>query len=74
MKLKARDSMHVSSVKSDNLVKGEVFDVDDAEGKQLVARGLADRVAAPATKNAAAPANKKKQAPKNKAAAKPNNK
>lgn len=69
MRLKAKDTMHVSSVKADNLVKGEEFDVSDAEGKQLIQRGLAEKVKAPpAAKRAAAPANKKAAAPSNKRA------
>jgi hypothetical protein len=61
MKLKAKDTLHISSVKADNLVKGEEFEVSDAEGKQLIERGLAVKVSAPraAAKKAAAPSNKK---------------
>lgn len=68
MKLKATDTMHISSVQAENLVKGDVFTVSDAEGKQLVDRGLATQVGKPAAKTAAAPSNKKAAAPSNKKA------
>ena len=44
MKLKANDTLHVSSVKADNIAPGEVFEVDENAGKHLVARGLAAEV------------------------------
>jgi hypothetical protein len=44
MKLKAKDTLHVSSVKADNLVPGEEFEVPDDVGHQFVERGLAIRV------------------------------
>lgn len=70
MKLRAKDTLHVSSVKADNLQPGEEFEVADDTGRQLVERGLATEVkseakAAPAHANKAepgAPENKAKQA------------
>jgi hypothetical protein len=69
MKLKAKDTMHISSVKAGNILPGETFEVPDPEGKQLVDRGLATRVSAPKppAKRAAAPRNKMAAASKNKA-------
>lgn len=66
MRLKAKDTMHVSSVGAENLRRDEEFDVSDSEGKELIARGLATKVGG-AAKKAAAPANKMKAAPTNKA-------
>lgn len=70
MKLKAKDTLHLSSVKAENIRPGEEFEVSDGEGKSLVDRGLATKVASPkpAAKKAAAPSNKKAAAPKNKSA------
>ena len=65
MKLKANDTLHISAVKADNLAPGEVFEVDDATGKELVDRGLATE-----TKAAAPVENKMEAAPANKAAPK----
>lgn len=72
MKLKAIDSIHVSSVQAASLRKGEQFEVSDAEGAQLIERGLASIVAAPkpTAKKAPAAGNKMAAAPGNKAAAK----
>jgi hypothetical protein len=67
MKLQATDTIHVSSVKADNIVGGEEFEVGDAEGKSLVERGLA--VMAGAAKAAPAARNKMAAPPANKAAA-----
>jgi hypothetical protein len=64
MKLKARDTIHISSVKAENIVEGEIFEVSDPVGNDLVKRGLAAKVGG--AKAAAKP--------RNKAAAKPNNK
>lgn len=61
MKLKAKDTLHVSAVKADVIQAGEVFEIEDGAGKSLVDRGLATEVkAAPAHENKmeAAPANK----------------
>ncbi len=63
MKLKALDTLHISSVKSENIAPGETFEVSDADGKSLIDRGLAV-----AAKAAAKPKNKMAAAPGNKAA------
>ena len=44
MKLKANDTLHVSSVKADNLLTGEVFEVEDSIGEDLIKRKLATKV------------------------------
>ena len=67
MKLTANDTLHVSSVKADNLLPGEEFEVSDDMGRQLVAMGRATEVKAKAE-----PANKAEPAaPENKAAPAP---
>ena len=38
MKLKALDQLHVSAVQSDSLRPGQVFDISDAAGAELLAR------------------------------------
>lgn len=48
MKLKAKDTLHISSVKPDNILPGEEFEIDDAGGKSLIDRGLATEVKATA--------------------------
>jgi len=61
MKLKANDTMFISSVKSDNILPGEEFEVSDDAGKDYVARGLATRIGvapAPENKMIAAPMGK----------------
>lgn len=65
MKLKALDTLLVSSVKSDNLLAGEEFEVSDNEGRGLVERGYAVEV-----KAAKAHSNKMAKKPANKAAPK----
>lgn len=58
MFLRALDTIHVSSVSSDNITTGEIFGIDDLAGKSLIERGLAIEVdGAPTTKSkpAAAP-------------------
>lgn len=62
MKLKAIDTLHVSSVGPDNIVPGQEFEVSDDTGDQLVARGLASEV-----KSAVVAENKAAPAPTNKA-------
>ena len=42
-RMKALDTLHVSSVGPDNILAGEEFDVNDEAAKQLEARGLAKR-------------------------------
>lgn len=64
MKLKAIDTLHISSVSQDNLAPGAEFEVSDETGRVLIDRGLAKEV------KAAAPVeNKMDNAPANKAAA-----
>lgn len=59
MKLKANDTLFISSVKSDNILPGEEFEVGEDQGNDLVKRGLATKVApAPKNKMAPSPANK----------------
>lgn len=67
MKLKANDTLHVSSVKADNIAPGEEFDVSDDIGKELVNRKLAIEVQGKAeTKAEPKPLNKMDAAPLNK--------
>lgn len=72
MKLKAIDTLHVSSVKADNILPGESFEVSDDFGRQLIERGLASEVkttkaeAKEETKAEIAPLNKMDAAPANK--------
>lgn len=76
MKLKAKDTLHVSSVKADNIAPGEVFEVSDDMGRQLVERGLATEESGKASRKSddtvredkaePAPLNKIEQAPANK--------
>jgi hypothetical protein len=66
MKLKANDTLLISSIKSDNILPGETFEVSDERGRDLVDRGLATEVK-PTAKKAAAPKNKMATPPANKA-------
>lgn len=72
MKLKAIDTLHVSSVKADSLLPGEAFEVSDDFGRQLIQRGLASEVKGAKTepqedtKAEIAPLNKMEAAPANK--------
>jgi hypothetical protein len=51
MQLQALDTIHVSSVSSDNITTGQVFEIDDLAGKSLIERGLAIEIdGAPAAK------------------------
>lgn len=72
MKLKAKDTIHVSSVKADPIRPAEVFEVSDDTGKQLLDRGLATRVGS--AKATAAPRNKAAPKPRNQAARSSSNK
>ena len=57
MHLQALDTIHVSSVSSENITTGQLFEIDDLAGKSLIERGLAIEVdGAPATKAEPAPA------------------
>ena len=44
MILKALDTVHVSSVSSNNIATGQTFEVDDQAGRSLIERGLAIEV------------------------------
>lgn len=75
MKLKARQQLHVSSVRADTIRAGEEFEVSEPIGKSLIARDLASRVSSPAKgsrkkggKNAKKPTNKMSDPPQNKSA------
>lgn len=48
MFLKALDTIHVSSVSSDNIISGQTFEIDDLGGRSLIERGLAIEVDAAA--------------------------
>lgn len=57
MQLQALDTIHVSSVSSDNITTGQIFEIDDLAGKSLIERGLAIEVdGVPTTKAESAPA------------------
>lgn len=65
IKMQALDTFHASNVQSDNLLKGDTFEINEGEAKQLEAAKLAKRVgtakeapASPQTKMEPAPANK----------------
>ena len=67
MKLKAIDTLHVSSVKAENIAPGEEFDVADDTGRQLLERKLATEVkGAKEEKSEPKPSNKMERAPINK--------
>lgn len=66
MKMKALDSLHVSSVRADIIRPGEEFEVNDGDGKMLADRGLAQEIGG--AKAESAPKNKAEPAPGNKAA------
>jgi hypothetical protein len=67
--MKANDTLHVSSVKADNILPGEEFEVSADVADDIEARGLAKRVGgkkaepAPDNKMAAAPDNKADKPP-----------
>ncbi len=44
MIVKALDTVHVSSVSSNNITAGQTFEVDDQAGRSLIERGLAIEV------------------------------
>lgn len=57
MYLQALDTIHVSSVSSENITSGQIFEADDLAGKSLIERGLAIEVdGAPTAKAEPAPA------------------
>lgn len=48
MILQAVDTIHVSAVSLDNIITGQVFEIDDLAARSLIARGLAIQINAPA--------------------------
>lgn len=68
MRLRAYDTVHVSSVKSENLRPGEEFEVPDADGEVLL-KAHPGLFAIVEGKSAPAPANKAEPEPENKEAA-----
>jgi hypothetical protein len=46
MKLKAKDTLFISSVSSENIPPNGEFEVSDAEGERLIKEGLATAVKA----------------------------
>ncbi|MGE8142861.1 hypothetical protein ACQKOE_12870 [Novosphingobium sp. NPDC080210] len=52
MHLQALDTIHVSSVSSENITTGQHFEIDDLAGKSLIERGLAIEVDGPPTAKA----------------------
>ncbi len=57
MIVKALDTVHVSSVSSNNIATGQTFEVDDQAGRSLIERGLAievDALEAPVAVDSAA--------------------
>lgn len=68
MKLYAIDTVQITSVKSEPLLEGEAFEVEDeAEAELFIKRGLASKEA-PKEKAEAPLRNKAEPAPKNKTA------
>lgn len=68
MKLKATDTLHISSVGPDNMAPGTEFEVADDIGQSLVDRGLAKAIKAEApVENKMTPAPANKAAPTRKA-------
>jgi len=51
MFLQALDTIHVSSVSSDNILTGQSFEIDDLAAVSLIKRGLAMEVGAKAQKS-----------------------
>lgn len=64
MFLKARDTIHVSSVSSDNIIAGQTFEIDALAGASLIKRGLATEVGAAAVKSEPAALSKSETTPK----------
>lgn len=69
VRMKAIDTLHVSSVKADNLLPGEEFDAPQYVADDLEKRGLATKFAE-TKQEPAAPENKAEPAPLNKTALK----
>lgn len=74
MKLKAKDTLHVSSVKAENLLPGEEFETSDDQGRQLVERGVATEVKGSAKSDAPPETKPEPIAPLSKMTAPPSNK
>ena len=70
VKMKANDTLFVSSFSSENILPGGEFDVSADEAERMEKEGLAKRVGG-AKAETAAPANKAEAAPPNKAAIAP---
>ncbi|MCK0531767.1 hypothetical protein [Sphingobium agri] len=68
MKLRAKDSLHISAVGPDAIRPGQEFSLNDGDAKSLIARGLAEEVAEKAEgplsnkKEGASPSTKTKKA------------
>lgn len=45
MKLRAKDSLHISAVGPDAIRPGREFSLNDGDAKSLISRGLAEEVA-----------------------------
>ena len=63
MQLQALDTIHVSSVSSDNIITGQHFEIDDLAGKSLIERGLAIEVDGTPTTKAEPPPAPEPEAP-----------
>lgn len=76
MRLKAKDQIHLSSVKADTIRPNEEFEVSGPIGKDLVSRGLASEVRTKRrnSKGGKKPGNKAAPMPENKSAQEPENK
>ena len=72
MFLKARDTIHVSSVSSDNIITGQTFEIDALAGASLIKRGLATEVVGAAVKSELGALSKSETAPKTKPQETPN--
>lgn len=65
MHLRAKDTVHISAVQSDNLVEGDEFEINDDEGQKLIDRGIAEPAdTAPAKRPSPSPAPKPPKAAK----------
>lgn len=68
MKVKAQDTLHITSVSSEPIRPGQEFTLPDDEAKKLVDRGLVSKVSQPRKKAAPKPKNKAAPKPANKSA------
>ena len=53
MYLQALDTIHVSAVSADNIITGQIFEINDLAARSLINRGLAIEVDGAATEKAA---------------------